>query len=102
MREGDKLCLDVDRTTPNWSEFYSDNTFVEGFFDYDWLNQEANYMPFVRDNENHGIGGLNPGYYTRSENFSFIIRCAAEGEAELNDVITQIPGFSKFQKIIIT
>ena len=53
-------------------------------------------MPFVRDNENHGIGGLNPGYYTRSENFSFIIRCAAEGEAELNDVITQIPGFSKF------
>ena len=57
MREGEKLCFDMEAGAPNWPEYEHEGTFTTNFLDWEWLNQEANYMPFVRDCENMGLGG---------------------------------------------
>ena len=51
------------------------------FFNWDYMNQEANYMPYVRENENHGIGGINPGFgYNRADSFGMMIRSGVQTE----------------------
>ena len=41
-------------------------------------------MKYVRENENHGIGGTNPGFgYVRSEKFCMMIRSGMEAESEV-------------------
>ena len=73
-------------TTPDWESFDSEGTCNIGlFFDWHEMNKEENYLPFVRENENHGIGGLNPGHYHRSADFGMVIRSAAENEEQLNN-----------------
>ena len=57
MREGERLCFDLENAAPNWGEYVSDGTFTLDFFNWEWLNQEGNYMPFVREEENMGLGG---------------------------------------------
>ena len=37
-------------------------------------------MPYVREDENHSIGGLNQGHYTRSESFNLVMRSGVESE----------------------
>ena len=71
IRKGDTLCLDCDKTKPNWTEFALDGTFSpEQFFDRAFMNTQENYMRYVREEENHGIGGINPGFgYIRSNSF---------------------------------
>ena len=86
MREGDKLCFDIESTKPDFGgNLHVDGTFdANVFFDYQAMTQDANFMPYVREDENHGIGGLNPGFgYTRSPNFCMIIRSSAETEEEI-------------------
>ena len=60
-------------------------------------------MPYVREDENHGIGGVNPGRgYIRSENFAMIIRCGHTEESEMQEVISKIPLFNEqFHHVII-
>ena len=60
-------------------------------------------MKFVRENENHGIGGTNPGFgYTRSPDFCGIIRSGVEEEGSINEQIAKIPNFNRdFHHIII-
>ena len=105
MREGDKLCFDIEQTKPDFgNSLRVDGTFdPDVFFDYQAMTQEANYMPYVREDENHGIGGLNPGYgYTRAPDFCMIIRSSAETEEELQEQISRIPRFeTDFTPIII-
>ena len=97
MRQGENLCFDCDTTTPDWASYAADGTFVpDQFFNYEFMNQERNYMPFVREEENHGIGGLNPGYgYCRASTFSMMIRTGVETEEELNAIIAKIPLFNE-------
>ena len=41
-------------------------------------------MPYVRESENHGIGGINPGFgYCRADTFGMVIRTGVETEEEL-------------------
>ncbi len=43
-------------------------------------------MKYVREEENHGIGGVNPGFgYCRSKDFVCIIRSGAEDEETVNE-----------------
>ena len=103
MRNGDNLCLDMDTCTPDFGAMTTDGTFNgELFFNWQYMNERDNYMPFVRDDENHGIGGINPGFgYVRSDNFSMTIRSGAENEAAVNAQIAQIPNFyEQFQHVI--
>ena len=103
MRSGENCCLDVDRLSPDFAAATKEGTFdADKFFDWAWLNQRDNYIQYVRDEENHGVGGLNPGHYTRSDSFCLIIRSGAENEASLAETIAKIPHFnSDFHHVII-
>ena len=66
------------------------------------MNVRDNYIPYVRESENHGVGGLNPGNYVRSPDFLLVIRSGASDEEELNEQIGKIPNFKdSFQHIIM-
>ena len=60
-------------------------------------------MPFVRDDENHGVGGVNPGCgYACSDAFSCTVRCSVDTEEQLQEVIAGIPGFNEhFHHVIM-
>ena len=104
MRQGETLCYDIDRTTPNFKELDIEGTFdADLFFDYDKMTQEANFMPYVREHENCGIGGLNPGYgYCRSPDFGMVIRSGVDTAEEVQEQISHIPNFAdNFMTIVI-
>ena len=104
MRNGENLCLDVDALSPDWSSFEQEGTFsAEQFFNFEEMKKEEVFMKYVRESENHGIGGLNPGFgYTRSPDFGMQIRSAATSEEQINGLIAKIPNFSThFQCIIV-
>ena len=101
MRNGDNLCIDMGATTPDFTEFNSENTFDANLF-FNWadFNVEATYKQYVRENENHGIGGLNPGHYMRSPNFGMSIRSGADSEEAVLAQLAKIPNSDQFAKII--
>ena len=66
------------------------------------MNNHENYLPYVREEENHGIGGMNPGHYHRSDNFVCVVRSGATTEEEVNDQIRDLPNFTtQFHHVII-
>ena len=87
MRQGERLCLDMDKSICKWADYNKEGTFdAAEFFNYEELKKEATYMKYVREEENHGIGGTNPGFgYTRSGDFAGIIRSGAEDEETINE-----------------
>ena len=104
MRQGEKLCFDIDASRPDFPAMNQEGTWnAENFFKFAWLKEEANYMPFVRESENHGIGGVNPGMgYIRADAFSMTIRSSAENEADLQEQIAKIPNFAtEFHHLIM-
>ena len=67
--------IDIAQQNPYWTTDYA----VKGVFDpfltfnrSEWFKEE-NYMKFVKEEENHGIGGLNPGSYKLNESFCLTI-----------------------------
>ena len=38
MREGERLCFDLENSAPNWGEYVADGTFSLDFFNWEWLN----------------------------------------------------------------
>ena len=84
MRQGSNLCYDIEKTIPDWSAYASEGTFVpEQFFNWEYMNQEANYMAYVRENENHGFvsaGVPQATEFIRESTFSMTIRCGADTE----------------------
>lgn len=103
MRNGDNMCLDIESVKAEFPAYASEGTFnPDIFFDYESMNQSENYLPFVKENEMHGVGGLNPGFYSRSDNFQLIIRSSSDDQASLEEQIAQIPLFySQFHHVII-
>ena len=84
MRSGDNLCIDIDRTVPDFSAMASAGVFEPSvFFCYEDFAKEEVYLPYVREEENYSLGGLNPGCYTRQPEFSLMICSSAESEEEL-------------------
>ena len=103
MRNGDNMCLDIESVKADFPAYASANTFdPDVFFDFVGFSDHAAYIPYVRENEMHGIGGMNPGSYHRSDNFGMIIRSSVENQAELEEQIASIPLFySTFHHVII-
>ena len=60
-------------------------------------------MQYVREDENHGIGGVNPGFgYTRSPDFGMTMRTGMESEEDVQRVVEKIPNFNEqFVPVII-
>ena len=103
MLNGTSLCLDIDRVKANFNGMNQEGTFVGSqVFDWGWMATEANYMTYVRENENHGVGGINPGRgYIRNNDFSCSIRSGAEDEEVLRAQIALIPNFDQMMKVVI-
>ena len=56
----------------------------------------------MRDNENYGVGGINPGYgYIRSEAFALVVRSGAPTEEDVLRQISLIPNFAESFKFVI-
>ena len=48
MRNGERLCLDIDKTKPEWASYNSENTFdADIFFNHEALSQEEVYMKIM-------------------------------------------------------
>ena len=104
MRSGDNLCLDIDATKPNFREISSEGVFAaDDFFNWAWLETRENYLQYVKPEENHGVGGINPGVgYTRNESFCMCIRSGAEDEELLAAQVAGIPHFdTQFRHVIV-
>ena len=57
-------------------------------------------MKIVKDSENHGPGGLNPGYgYNMNDKFSMQFCYSGDNAAEL---LAAIPHSDQMRKVIIT
>ena len=103
MRSGDNMCLDIDKSRADWNAMNQDGTFnAQTFFDWPWLEVRENHLQYVREEENHGVGGLNPGIgYSRQDSFLAVIRSGAEDEGLLSEQIALIPHFDQMMKVII-
>ena len=89
---------------PNFAAYTTEGTFDANlFFNWEEMAKETNYMPYVRESENHGIGGLNPGFgYIRNPEFCMVIRSGTDNETVLNKQISKIPRFYEdFHHVII-
>ena len=103
MRNGENLCLDLEKANADFVSYKVDGTFdPDIFFDWERMNTEANYMAYVRQDENHGIGGINPGCgYTRAQAFHMSMRTDLETDQEVKDLVERIPLFnSQFHHVI--
>ena len=98
------MMFDIGKLTPDWMGKLK----VAGTFEPDlcfnraaWLKEE-NYIKFVRDDENHSIGGLNPGMYRLiEETWCLNIGSTADSEEEVLKQLQAIPHHKDFKKIII-
>ena len=103
MRNGENQLIDFDKMTPDLTgEWKDDAVFnAEKVFDRpNWL-KEDNYKKYVKDEENHGIGGLNPGHYIASDNWSLTLRTSCEKEEDVNKWLETVPHLENFKFIII-
>ena len=65
MRQGENLCFDLDTTTPTFTNFNVANTFdADLFFNWAEFNNEDKQRLYLRPEEDHGIGGINPAVAT--------------------------------------
>ena len=103
MRCGENHMIDLDKMSIDFSEWKDEAVFnPELVFKRDEWCVKDNYIKFVKDDENHGIGGLNPDHYIMNENWNLVIRVAHETEERVAKVICIIPHIGEFNKLIIT
>ena len=103
MRTGDNMCLDMDVGEPDFCAYNKEGTFeAEKFFDHAWMTERDNYIHFVREDENHGIGGINPGNgYVRHRDYAGVFRSGAETGEEIMAILGKMPHQEDFLKVII-
>ena len=103
MRNGETLGLDLDTSVPDFASYNKEGTFDAAlFFNYEEFAKDEKYLPFVRESENHGIGGLNHGHYNRSDDFGMVMRSGVTEDETIQEQIAKIPGFyENFQHVII-
>ena len=103
QRSGDNMCIDIDKGKADFPAMNQEGVFHgEHFFNWNWLETRENHLMYVREEENHGIGGINPGCgYSRNEKFGGIIRSGADDQGRLSEQVALIPCFNDFMKVII-
>ena len=102
MRQGAKLCIDLENAKPTWNAFESEGTYSNQFWDWEWMSQETNYLPLVREDERYGIDGVVTGHFARMPNFQCIVRSGVTSEEDAMEVYNNIPFFTtSFHHVII-
>ena len=103
MRQGDNMCIDMDVGEPDFCAYNKEGTFeAEKFFDYAWMAERDNHIQYVREDENHGIGGINPGNgYARHSDYAGVFRTGASTGEEVMAILAKMPHQEDFHKVII-
>ena len=102
MRSGSKMLMDLDKSGKGMGEYAEANVFHPDlvFNRAEWT-QKDNYIKFVKESENHGIGGLNPGHYIASDDWNLNIRVAHEDAADVVAIYDSIPNKDQLKCITI-
>ena len=101
-RDGDTLCVQMDRLTCDFKGECRDEAVFDGekVFDFaGWHDDEKKlWVPYVKEEENSGPGGLNPGMFMVHKDFTIALVTTADDPEE---VFAGIPHPENFEKFII-
>ena len=104
QRTGDKVMFDIGKSNPEWQTSLNKKDVFEPNLTFnrtEWFKEE-NYKRFVKEEENHSIGGLNPGHYRLvDETFSLTVRSDATSEEDVLKQLNALPKHEQFKCIII-
>ena len=86
------MLIDLDKTELSISGCAEANVFHPDlvFNRAEWTKKD-NYIKFVKESENHGIGGINPGHYFAAEDWNLGIRVAHEDAAVVAAIFDKLP-----------
>ena len=104
QRSGDKVMIALGKTAPKWDEIHTEGVFhPQLVFDRTEWFKEENYIKFVKEEENHSVGGLNPGMYRlMDETFSLTVCSQADSEEEVLKQVAALPHADKFKLMVIS
>ena len=104
QRTGDKVLIDIGKLNIDWMGDLKQKDVFEPDLVFNrtaWYKEE-NYLRFVKEEENHSIGGLNPGMYRLiAEEFCLNVCSSAADEADMLEQLKKLPNHKEFKKIII-
>ena len=104
QRTGDKVLINIGKLCPEFKTDFNVKDVFEPELTFnraEWLKEE-NYIKFVKEEENHSIGGLNPGMYRlMDETFSLTIGSEAGTEEEIVKILAALPHSDSFKKVIV-
>ena len=87
LRNGERLLVDCGKGGIDFTNKYNNPEIFDThiFFDFVEGQKEENYMKIVKPEENHGIGGINPGFgYVPYHTFSLTFCSEAKDQSEID------------------
>ena len=101
MRLGDTLVINCDKTRPCFKSQFTNEEFpTETVFEFDALREEANYMKFVRPDENRDFEG-NENCFHMQDTFQIVVLVTYTSDQDLWEFCQKLPWNEEFSKIII-
>ena len=95
MRSGEVLCIATGKLGFDWKEKWTDEKIFPASTVFDFKawrdNDKETYKPWVKEEDNYGIGGINHGFgFTVQQDFTLCI--VSEGtEEELKTIMDSLP-----------
>ena len=103
MRAGDNHLIDFGKLTPDFSKLTQEGVFNPElvFNRTEWIKKD-NYIQFVKDDEMHGLGGLNPGHYNMDDaKWTLSFRSEAATADEVAAIVAAMPNSDQFKVCIV-
>ena len=105
MRNGETLCVATGKLGMDFKEKWTDEKIFPAHLVFnfkEWRDQDKEiYMPFVKENENHGVGGLNPGHgYICSGDWQMCIVSETDDAETLQTIMGSLP-LDQFECLIV-
>ena len=98
------MCIYLDKVGVDFKGEYNDDAIFNGDKTFNFAefrdNDKEIWKQFVKEEENTGIGGINPGMMVCGEKFTIAICSSCEDE-DLAEVCAMIPHFEHMAKIVI-
>ena len=104
MRNGENMLIDCGEGVPNFKGRHFNKAIIDYdvFFNFVEGHKREKYMKIVKEHENVGPGGINPGAFYLHEKFSVTFCCCSDDDAVVADWVANIPHSDKMRKIIFT
>ena len=105
MKNGDLLCVNMDIVNADFKVEYKDDKIfnAEKFFEFaSWRDNDTKpYLPYVKEEEMTGPGGINSGVYFVDDQFGMAICSTVKDADDLAALLASIPHVENFEKFII-